>query len=202
MLPRRLPFLLLLPLCPWVLSLPWQPTRHVCWGFSSVCQSFVRWFDVGGVVLAALVCSSLLSLLPDLSRDFSCSPPSSSPTSARHLPPLPPCFLFSLSLPLAPPLSAHLSSSRLPGGLAPPPSCSLSPAFLRQLLLLTSRLLMASPPPPFCFYLFGVGFFHMVPGWVWVSRLLLGLPLPHLTRLICVCCSRSLSSSRLRVASL
>ena len=129
-------------------------------------------------------------------------PPSSSPTSARRLPSLPPCFLFSLSLPLAPPLSAHLSSSRLPGGLAPPPSYSMSPAFLRQLLLLlTSRLLMASPPPPPLSASTSSGSassFHMVPGWVWVSRLLLGLPLPRLTRLLCVCCSRS----RLRVASL
>ena len=44
--------------------------------------------------------------------------------------------------------------------------------------------------------------FHMAPGWVWVSGLLLGLPLPRLTPLLCVCCSRSLSRSRLRVASL
>ena len=91
--------------------------------------------------------------------------PPSSPTSSRRLLPLPPCFLFSLSLPRAPPVSAHLSSSCLPGGLAPPPSYSLSPTFLRQLLLLlTSRLLMAPPPPFFRFYLFGVGFFFFSYG--------------------------------------
>ena len=63
------------------------------------------------------------------------------------------------------------------------------------------------PPPPFSASTSsGSAFssFHMVPGWVWVSRLLLGLPLPRLTRLLCVCCSLSLSRSRsrLRLASL
>ena len=72
--------------------------------------------------------SSFPHLLPDLSRNFSSgsslflttlrsapaasSPPASSSSRSSH-----------------PPLSAHLSSSRLPGGLAPPPSYSLSPAF-------------------------------------------------------------------------
>ena len=78
----------------------------------------------------------------------------------------------------------------------------------RFLHLLTSRLLMASPPPPhppfFHLSLFQVGFFLMVPGWVWVSRLLLGLPLPWLTQWLCVYCSLSLSCScsYLRLASL
>ena len=61
------------------------------------------------------------------------------------------------------------------------------------------------PPPPFCLSLFQVGFFFfflMVPGWVWVSRLLLGLPLPWLTRRLCVCFSLSCSRSYLRLASL
>ena len=120
--------------------------------------------------MSALLLSSFV-VVPLLSLSSLPPPPPSSSTSARCLPPLSPCFLFSLSLPCAPPLSAHLSSSCLPGGLAPPPSYSLSPAFLRQLLLLlTSRLLIPppSPPPPplFRFYLFGVGFlfFSYGPG--------------------------------------
>ena len=107
-------------------------------------------------------CRSSPSSLSELSL------PPSSPASARRLPPLPPASSsLSLSLPRAPPLSAHLSSSCLLGGLAPPPSYSLSPAFLRQLLLrLTFRLLMASPPTHtlFRFYLFGVGFFFFSYG--------------------------------------
>ena len=137
------------------------------------------------------------------------SPPShppSSPTSAWRLPPLPPYLLFSLSLYRAPhpyPLTCCLPACLMSSLLHPLP---------RYLPLPPSSDLPSThgfpPPPPFFrLSLFQVSFFFfflMVPGWVWVSRLLLGLPLPWLTRWLCVCCSLSLSCSRsyLRLASL
>ena len=140
-----------------------------------------------------------LAVVPLLSP----SPPSS-PTSARRLPPLPP-LLTLLSLSTARPTHIRSPVVFLPAWC--PRYSTLFLVVSRFLHLLTSRLLMASPPHPpfFRLSLFQVGFFFlMVPGWVWVSRLLLGLPLPWLTRRLCVCCSLSLSCScsYLRLASL
>ena len=146
-------------------------------GLSSEYQSLARWFLTSGSSdFAALVHSSFPHLLSDLSRDFSSGSSlflatlrlapatSSSPTSSS-----------SLSSTSHPPLSAHLSSSCLPGGLAPPPSYSLSPAFPPP-----APPSSAFPPPP--------GFPPLSASAslssVWVSRLLLGFPLTRLTRLL------------------
>ena len=151
-------------------------------------------------MLAALVRSSLLSLLPDLSRDFSSSSSlflayfRSAPAASSPLLPL-----LSLSTALPTPLcspvvfppnwwprsaSLLLAVSRFPPPAPPTSDFPPPPGF---------------PPPLSASTSLESGSSHMVPGWVWVSRLLLGLPLPRLTRLLCMCCSRSLS--RLRVAS-
>ena len=153
-------------------------------------------------------CASLTWLGTPPSRPLSSTSPSSLlPPLPRLLPlgaccPFPPYLLFSLS-------TARPTHIRSPVVFLPAWCPRYSTLFLvvsRFLHLLTSRLLMASPPRPpfFRLSLFQVGFFFlMVPGWVWVSRLLLGLPLPWLTRRLCVCCSLSLSCScsYLRLAS-
>ena len=182
----------------------------------SVLRSLVccRW-----VVLAALVRSSSLSILPGLSRDFS-SRSSLFLAYLRSVPAAssPPLPLLSLSLPLSPPLSAHLSSSRLPGCLAPPPSYSLSPAFPPPAPPSSDFPPPPGFPPPFRFYLFGVGFFSCgtevgvgVPPHSGVTtstvnsaamRLLLPLPPPRGLPLACLpfctfesgCFSRSFDS--------
>ena len=130
-------------------------------GLSSEYQSLPRWFLTSGVVILRLLCDP-----PSLTSYLTChvisplAPLSSSPPCARHLPPLPPLLplLHSLvRLTLPSPLTCRLPTSLVSSLRHPLPRCL--PPFLRLLLLpLPSRLLLASPPP-FCFYLFGVGFF-------------------------------------------
>ena len=133
-------------------------------------------------------------------------PPPSSPTSARRVPPLPPLLNLSLSLSTARPTHIRSPVVFLPAWcprystlflvVSPLPPSSDFPS---------THVFTPTPHPPFFrLSLFQVGFFLMVSGWVWVSRLLLGLPLPWLTRRLCVCCSLSLSCScsYLRLASL
>ena len=113
-----------------------------------------------------------------------------------HLAPSPPPPLPRL-LPLSacrpfPPTYSSLSLYRAPHPY--PLTCCLPACLVSSLL-----------HPLFRLSLFQVGFFFfylMVPGWVWVSRLLLGLPLPWLSRRLCVCFSLSCSRSYLRLASL
>ena len=88
--------------------------------------------------------SSFPHLLPDLSRDFSsCSSLFLATLRSVAAASSPPASSSSLSSASHPPLSAHLSSSRLPGGLALPPSYSLSPAFPPP-----APPSSAFPPPP------------------------------------------------------
>ena len=113
----------------------------------------------------------------------------------RSFPPPPPFLGYFRSAPAAPsPPSLLFSLYRVPRPY--PLTCCLPACLVSSLLY-----------PLFRLSLFQVGFFFfylMVPGWVWVSRLLLGLPLSWLSRQLCVCCSLSLSCSRsyLRLASL
>ena len=162
-LPCHLPFLLLLPLLPLVLSLPWRTTGEArLLGLSSEYQSLARWFLTSGASdFAALVRSSFPHLLPDLLRDFS-SGSSLFLTTLRLAPAAssPPATSSSLSLALLTlpsPLTCRLPAYLVASLCLPLTRCL--PLFLHQLLLLLlpSRLLLASLP--FCFFLFGVGFF-------------------------------------------
>ena len=154
---------------------------HQVWllGLPSDYQSLARWFVTsGGTDFAGLVSSSFPHLLPDIARDFASGsslflttlhsvapPPASVSSSASH-----------------PPLSAHLSSLPYLGCLLTLLlSLSLYPlrrlALLRFLLLLVFLTLLRLSPflswvLPWCM------------GWVWVSLLLLGFPLPLITRLL------------------
>ena len=147
--------------------------------------------------------------------------PSRPLTSSSHwrpspslLPPLPRLLPLGACRPF-PPAYSFPSLCRAPH---PSPLTCCLPACLVSLLLHPLPRCLSLPPssdfpsthgfpptPPFFrLSLFRVGFFFflMVPGLVWVSRFLLGLPLPWLTRRLCVCLSLSCSCSYLRLASL
>ena len=109
-------------------------------GLSSEYQSLPRWFlSSGGSDFAALVRSSFLYLLPDLSRDFT-SGSSLFLTTLRSAPPLP--LPPASSAPLS---GAPLSSSLRLGVPAPPPSASLSSSFPP----LATPSASVPPPPGF-----------------------------------------------------
>ena len=124
--------------------------------------------------------SSFPHLLPDLARDFtsgsslflttlrSVSPPFTSVSSSASPPP-PPCQLTCLPLPFM----GYLLTLPLPLSLSPLRLLALL-CFLFLLDFLT--LLRLS------LFLSRVLLWYM--GWVWVSRLLLGLPLPPFTHML------------------
>ena len=109
--------------------------------------------------------SSFPHLLPDLARDFT-SGSSLFLATLRSAPvtPSPPASSATLFAASHASLSAHLSSSHLAGGLAPPPSSSLSPAF--PPLAPPSSALQPPPgfPPLSASVSLGLGSSRMVPG--------------------------------------
>ena len=170
-------------------------------GLSADYQSLARWFlTSGGSDFAGLVRSSFPHLLPDLARHFSSgsslflttlrsvSPPSLAPPFSS-----PPCARCHLPLWCLPLLPAPLPPPTLPFPLTclPPPCLGcrlllplpLSLYPLRLLLCLPCRLLLG-----FLTLLLLLPFLSRVlpwcMGWVWVSLLLLGFPLPPFTRLL------------------
>ena len=198
-----LPFLFLLLLLLWVLSLPWRTTRRVCWDcLLNISLWLIGFWHRGGSDFAALVRPSFPHLLPDLSRDFT-SDSSLFLTTLRSAPatPSPPTSSATFSSASHPSLSAHLSSSRLAGGLTPPPSSSLSPAFPPPAP--PSSAVPAPPgfPPLSASASLGSGSSHMVPG--------LGVGVPRFCRLLtgldvlmsCACTPGLLTSNFLPFSS-